>query len=482
MPLKKLPDLAINTKKRLADDRQSFLPAEFPIDNIKKLGYFAAADNNFISSVVRSLLTDTNDINSIANSFDTTEEGQLIDTTEALRALMYQCRKNLYTCTATQDIANTKTIYTTDDAIFPRNNRFDAVTGYRLIIPAANDYEDVRILIPQVGNVEKSIKKTDGSNFGIGELTANAIVDIIYIPSLDYFKCVEFKNIPPVPLATETTAGILEIATEAEAITGTADDKTITPNKLKAVLDNLGGAVYNYNDFPLTAFNTTTNLTFNAGKYLNANNFIINAPTPINKTISASFTAGTNNGGLFPSVSLTANSWLYCFRIKNTTSGDVDAGFDNNIGATNIPSGYESAKFVGMIRINASSQIFPFIADRVGAVCKTLLTTNANIVITGSGVSPRTISTGILTNKIRPVISVICGPNPGAGGYGLYDDRGNTFILAGNLLPFWGGNTAFGGALGVPSVGSINNLGQFLIKYWNLYDLSIYLSGFEFNL
>lgn len=277
--------------------------------------------------------------------------------------------------------------------------------------------------------------------------------------------------------ATESIAGILPLATNAQALAGVNDTNAMTPLKVKNYVNSLGGLNYNYNDFPLTTFNTTTNLTFNAGKYLNNLNAIITAPA-INKSISGSFVAGDNANGLFPSVSLTANSWLYCFRIRNTTSGDVDAGFDNNIDATNIPSGYESPKFVGLIRINASSQIFPFIANINGAMCRTLLTGSTNINITGSGASPRTISTGILTNKICPVISTVITSGGGGSGYKLYDNRGEPFILSSGLLPFWGSQS--NGALYTTN---INNSGEFIIRYVNdALGLFINLSGWEFNL
>ncbi len=279
--------------------------------------------------------------------------------------------------------------------------------------------------------------------------------------------------------ATESTAGILPLANNTEALAGTNDTKAMTPLKVQQKIDSLGGLNYNYNDFPLTAFNTITNLTFNAGKYLNSSNAIITAPA-INKLISGSFVAGNNANGLFPSVSLTANSWLYCFRIRNTTSGDVEAGFDNNINATNIPSGYDSPKFVGAIRINASSQIGSFAAYRVGTTCRTFFDDFVVNVLSGSGLT-RTINSGFNTALISPMVQATGTNSGGILSVNMYNSDYTLAITHG--LSRSGSNTApYASVNGFSYTVQTNASGAFVVNISAGTISTVEIFGFEFNL
>ena len=89
--------------------------------------------------------------------------------------------------------------------------------------------------------VNTSIGNQKGFATGIAPLDANVKVDPIYLPALP-------NN--AIPQATETTFGVAEIATQAEANTGTSDATIITPLKLRAAVKNLFNAS---GSAPLTA-------------------------------------------------------------------------------------------------------------------------------------------------------------------------------------------------------------------------------------
>lgn len=71
----------------------------------------------------------------------------------------------------------------------------------------------------------------------------------IWNPFTDqYVEYVPDVVVPPPPAATETSAGIVELATNAEALAGTATDRAVTPANLQAKVDALvEGAPVNLN-------------------------------------------------------------------------------------------------------------------------------------------------------------------------------------------------------------------------------------------
>lgn len=79
------------------------------------------------------------------------------------------------------------------------------------------------------------------------------------------------------------------------------------------------------------------------------------------KQIDATWAAGTNSGGLFSGASLTADTWYYVFLIEKDSDDSIDAGFDDNKTATNIPTGYTEYRRIGAVLTDGSSNILAFI-------------------------------------------------------------------------------------------------------------------------
>ena len=72
--------------------------------------------------------------------------------------------------------------------------------------------------------VSTSIGNQKGFANGIAPLDPNVKIDPIYLPTL--------INTPLVPKATETTLGVVELATQAETNTATDDERAVTPKKM----------------------------------------------------------------------------------------------------------------------------------------------------------------------------------------------------------------------------------------------------------
>ena len=147
-----------------------------------------------------------------------------------------------------------------------------------------------------------------------------------------------------------------EIAVEASdlLINGIYDFKRNSANDAWIVL-NPEKAFYDLTNstlpIPITIANNATDAD-------NDIDFIAVATT-MSKRLDASWTAGTNQGGLF-SGSKANSTWYHCFAIYNLTTGVSDYGFDTSVIATNRPANYTKYKRVGSIKTNASGNILPF--------------------------------------------------------------------------------------------------------------------------
>lgn len=78
----------------------------------------------------------------------------------------------------------------------------------------------------------------------------------------------------------------------------------------------------------------------------------------ITKRIDAGWVVGDGQGGLFNGSTLTANGRLGVYLIKNTATGQVDFGFDDDASLSpTLPTGYDVYRYLGSITLDASSNI-----------------------------------------------------------------------------------------------------------------------------
>lgn len=98
------------------------------------------------------------------------------------------------------------------------------------------------------------------------------------------------------------------------------------------------------------------------GAAVGSDDAILTLTSALIKQIDATWVPGSNLGGLFSGATLTANSVFHFFVIRKDSDGSIDAGFDDNISATNIPAGYTSFKRIGSVLTDGVSNIDDFSA------------------------------------------------------------------------------------------------------------------------
>jgi len=81
-----------------------------------------------------------------------------------------------------------------------------------------------------------------------------------------------------------------------------------------------------------------------------------------NKAGTKPWTAGTGNGGIPTSVTMTQGDWYPVFIIKKISTGAVDFGIDDNVNATNLmtDSGYDVFRLLGFVQCDNSSSPYDF--------------------------------------------------------------------------------------------------------------------------
>jgi hypothetical protein len=134
----------------------------------------------------------------------------------------------------------------------------------------------------------------------------------------------------------------------------------LTPHLRKAT--NLVQGI-SYLNNPITIANNSTDadndIDFTAGNFQFADGSGQAVLSAITKRLDASWTAGTNQGGL--DTGTKANStWYHCYAIHNPTSGVSDAIFSTNATNPTLPTGYTKYKYQGSVLTNVSGNIIGF--------------------------------------------------------------------------------------------------------------------------
>ena len=83
------------------------------------------------------------------------------------------------------------------------------------------------------------------------------------------------------------------------------------------------------------------------------------------KQIDATWAEGTDAGGMFTG-SVANDTWYHVVLIRQDSSGDVDAGFDTDLGGANKPSGWSVIRRLGSVLTDGAANILGFqhFADR----------------------------------------------------------------------------------------------------------------------
>ena len=161
----------------------------------------------------------------------------------------------------------------------------------------------------------KSLVKSSGSALTTGDIPANTEVEFVY-------NGTNFvQSLGKVP-ATTTTQGVAFLSNPI----------TIANNATDA-----------NNDIDFSAGNAP--LDDGSGQVLLSSTLV--------KRLDATWSAGTNQGGLF-SGTKAINTWYYIFAIVNTTTGATDGGFDASVSGANVPSGWKISKILHAIKTDGT--------------------------------------------------------------------------------------------------------------------------------
>lgn len=100
-------------------------------------------------------------------------------------------------------------------------------------------------------------------------------------------------------------------------------------------------------------------IDFSSGKISDSNGTLLINVSALTKQLDANWAAGDNAGGLFTGT-IAADTTYHCFAIVKDSDGSVDAGFDIDISASNIPSGYTAHRRIASIFTDSSANIVGF--------------------------------------------------------------------------------------------------------------------------
>ena len=94
-----------------------------------------------------------------------------------------------------------------------------------------------------------------------------------------------------------------------------------------------------------------------------ANEELMELASVLVKRIDASWAAGTNQGGFPTGITLSATTWYHMFLLRDRSAGDIDAGFDSSIVATNLladATAYTQYRRIGSVLTDGTSNIIAF--------------------------------------------------------------------------------------------------------------------------
>lgn len=101
-------------------------------------------------------------------------------------------------------------------------------------------------------------------------------------------------------------------------------------------------------------------ITFSAGRIIDSDGYqIINLLSSLTKQIDAAWAQGDAAGGLF-SGTVATNTAYHCFVIVKDSDMSIDAGFDTDLNAANIPAGYTAYRRIHTVETDSSANIKGF--------------------------------------------------------------------------------------------------------------------------
>lgn len=181
----------------------------------------------------------------------------------------------------------------------------------------------------------------------------------------DTYWTIAFASTAP---ATETVQGIVELATTAEAQTGTDDIRAMTPLKVKQAIEQFASSSFPFGYFSgFTLANNSgapnTTVDVGAGSARSSDNTVdVTLASTFRGILQATgaWAAGDNQNKLDTGARAN-NTWYHVFAIRKTSDGTGDTLFSLSATAPTMPVGYSGFRRISAIRTNGSGNIIAFL-------------------------------------------------------------------------------------------------------------------------
>jgi hypothetical protein len=182
---------------------------------------------------------------------------------------------------------------------------------------------------------------------------ANALIEVIYDSARDSANGAFMKIGSSVAAATTSAAGIVELATAAEALTGTDATRAVTPAGLYFPTGHLYGLTLSNN-----GTDATNDIDIAAGTARDSTDTVnMILASALTKRLDAAWAVGSGNGGL--DTGSIADTTYYIWLIKRSDTGVVDALFSTSASSPTMPANYDYKRRIGSI-LRSGGAILPF--------------------------------------------------------------------------------------------------------------------------
>ena len=209
--------------------------------------------------------------------------------------------------------------------------------------------------------------KIDGQALSGGEIISGSIYLFAFNSTGDCIDLIKPQN------ATEALKGIVELATNAETITGTDTERATHPAGVKAALDNKVDNLFKY-AVSISGLVPTNNgsdsdhdLDISTGFARFSDGTFKTATSAFTKQIDAIWASGTNQGGTASGVTFGADDTVHIFILTDDDNLTFDYGFDSDISATNllgdaavVAADFTKARRIGSWLLDGSANLIQY--------------------------------------------------------------------------------------------------------------------------
>lgn len=195
----------------------------------------------------------------------------------------------------------------------------------------------------------KSVTKDGTTALAAGDIASGAVCVVVYDGT--QFQLVSSRGVPS---ASETVAGVVELATTAEATAGTDTARAVTAAGVSAAisaafpLKHIAGLIVTNN-----STDAANDIDVSAGQCVDSTGDYLLNGTALTKRLDATFTAGTNQGGLDTGTAA-SNTWYYIWAIRKDSDATVDYLISTSSSSPTMPSGYTYKRLISARKTKTS--------------------------------------------------------------------------------------------------------------------------------